>query len=87
MSCRIIGRNIEHAFMNHLMAYFRKHDVCRVDARYVATAKNAQVKDLFDRCSFVLSRSTDTERHYSLDTIAYVPKQVDYVEISDGRSD
>jgi FkbH-like protein len=87
MSCRIIGRNIEHAFMNRLMAYLREHNVRRVEARYVATAKNGQVKELFDRCSFALTRSTDTERHYSVDTAAYVPKQIDYVEISDGRSD
>lgn len=86
MSCRIIGRNIEYVFMNRLMEYLKDRDVRRVSAQYLETAKNGQVREFFDRCSFRLNGSTAAERNYSLSTADYEPKKIDYVEINDGRS-
>jgi FkbH-like protein len=87
MSCRIIGRNIEYAFMDRLMAHLQARDVRRVDAQYLETAKNGQVRELFDRCRFSLEASTASQRNYSLRTSDYEPKKIAYVEIKNGRSD
>jgi FkbH-like protein len=85
MSCRIIGRNIEYAFMDTLVSYLNERDVSSVAAQYLETAKNGQVREFFDRCSFSLDRATAGERGYSLRTADYAPRQIGYVEISNGR--
>jgi len=84
MSCRVLGRNVEHAFMNWLIERLDRQGVRRVYARYVETAKNAQVKEFFDRCSFSLTASTEKTRDYLLNVSEYKSKQVEYVEIIHG---
>ncbi len=84
MSCRVLGRNVEYAFMNWLIERLERQGARRVYARYVETAKNAQVKEFFDCCSFSLRASTEKERDYVLNVHEYKSKQVEYVEIIDG---
>jgi FkbH-like protein len=84
MSCRVLGRNVEYAFMNWLIERLERQGVRQVYARYVVTAKNAQVKEFFDRCSFSLTASTEKARDYVLNVGEYKSKQVEYVEIIDG---
>lgn len=84
MSCRVLGRNVEYAFLNWLIGRLDRQGVHRVYARYTETAKNAQVKEFFDRCSFSLTASTEKSRDYALNVGDYKSKQVEYVEIIDG---
>lgn len=85
MSCRVLGRNVEYAFMNWLIERLDRQGVRRVYARYVETAKNAQVKEFYDRCSFSLTPSTEKARDYVLNVGEYRSKRVEYVEIINGR--
>jgi FkbH-like protein len=48
MSCRVIGRTVEHFMMRHLFAEARLRGYRRVIGEYVPTKKNALVKDLYD---------------------------------------
>lgn len=84
MSCRVLGRNVEYAFMNWLLERLERQGVRRVHARYVETTKNTQVKEFFDRCCFSLTASTEKARDYALNFDEYKSKQVEYVEIIDG---
>ena len=84
MSCRVLGRNVEYAFLNWLIGRLDRQGVRRVYAKYIETAKNAQVKEFFDRCSFSLTASTEKAREYALNVGDYKCKQVEYVEIIDG---
>lgn len=86
MSCRVIGRDVEFGFMDCLMGYLKDHKIDRVSAQYIKTPKNTQVMDFFDRCSFVLNDSTETGKNYSLNITDYKFKQIDYMEIIDGKS-
>ena len=52
MSCRIIGRNIEYAFMNYLMNYLRNYEIKTVTSQYIKTQKNEQVREFYDKCSY-----------------------------------
>jgi predicted enzyme involved in methoxymalonyl-ACP biosynthesis len=70
--------------MNWLIERLGRQGVRRVYANYVETAKNAQVKEFFDRCSFSLTASTEKARDYVLNVHEYQSKQVEYVEIIDG---
>jgi len=85
MSCRVIGRNIEYAFMDFLIHYIRDHEINVVKAKYIQTQKNEQVKDFFDKCSFLLKYSGETEKNYVLNIRDYKSKQLNYIEVIDGR--
>ena len=86
MSCRVIGRNIEYAFMDYLINVIRDLGINTVKAKYIQTQRNEQVKDFFDRCSFLLGGSTKVERSYVLNIEDYKANQIQYIEVIDGKS-
>ena len=81
MSCRVIGRNIEYAFMNYVIGKVKEKKINVIKAKYIKTQKNEQVKELYDKCSFSLVESTDSVRNYTLDINKYVPKELNYIEV------
>lgn len=52
MSCRVIGRRAEHAFVHHLLGRLSAAGVERVVAQYIPTAKNAMVRDFWPSLGF-----------------------------------
>jgi FkbH-like protein len=52
MSCRVIGRCAEDAFMLGLLQQLQARGVRRLSARYIPTPKNVLVKDLLPRLGF-----------------------------------
>ena len=85
MSCRIIGRNVEYAFLDYVIEKITAKKITDLKAKYIKTRKNEQVKEFFDRCSFGLIDENDLIRNYTLTMNTYVPKQLDYIEVIDGR--
>lgn len=85
MSCRIIGRNIEYAFMDYLINYISGKKIKTVTGKYIKTQKNVQVSNFYDRCSFSLINSGDTVKDYTLDINNYKPRRLNYIEIIYGR--
>lgn len=83
MSCRVLGRDVEYAFMSWLIERLDSQGVRRVRANYFATPKNSQVKEFFDRCSLSLTNETETAREYVLNLAKYKSRQVGHVEIID----
>lgn len=55
MSCRVIGREIECAFLGALIRKLAERGVSRVRGSYVPTAKNAMVRDFYASCGFTPS--------------------------------
>ena len=67
LSCRILGKGIELAFVKKILAILKDEGITSLRASYFPTAKNAQVKKFWDKCGFALVNETeDGERHYSL---------------------
>lgn len=87
MSCRIIGRNIEYAFIDYLIDMMKRNKVKVVKARYIKTQKNEQVKTFYDKCSFRMTDSNESVRNYSLGVSEYKPKQINYIEVVNGKQD
>lgn len=85
ISCRVIGRNIEYAFMDYLINVIRDCGINTVKAKYLQTQKNEQVKDFFDKCSFSLDGSAEMERNYVLNITEYKSKQIHYIEVIDEK--
>lgn len=85
MSCRIIGRNIEYAFMEYLVNFLKNNKTKSVTAKYISTHKNEQVKDFYDKCSFLLIKSNNGIRDYELFVDVYKPKKIKYIEVNNGK--
>ena len=70
MSCRVLGRRVEDAMLAALVECAIEAGKSRITARYLKTAKNAMVADLFDRLGFErVGESEGGDRSYQL-TIA-----------------
>jgi FkbH-like protein len=68
MSCRVLGRKVEHAMVNALVEAARAGGFATIRAWYLPTAKNGMVANFFDDLGF--SRTVEQEdgvRGYTLD--------------------
>lgn len=81
MSCRILGRNIEYAFVNYFMNKLKNEGILFVSASYLKTQKNGQVEDFFDRCQFELVNKSNIEKEYCLELVNYKYKDIKYVKV------
>ncbi len=52
MSCRVLGRTVEHALLGHLVALAKRLEKTRLLGSYVPTGRNALVKDHYGRLGF-----------------------------------
>ncbi|HET6321538.1 MAG TPA: HAD-IIIC family phosphatase [Hyphomicrobium sp.] len=52
MSCRVIGREVERAFLGEVLKSLASRGVSRVFGSYIPTAKNALVRDFYQSCGF-----------------------------------
>ena len=79
ISCRIIGRNVEYAFIDFIVKFLKYKKVNIVQFKYIKTQKNEQVKDFYNNCGFNLIDRNESERTYELDSINYIPKNLKYI--------
>lgn len=67
LSCRILGKGIEQAFVKKALAMLKDEGNETMSASYIPTAKNAQVKDFWEKCGFACkSESEDGIKEYSI---------------------
>lgn len=66
LSCRILGKGIEQAFLYYLLNKLRKEGTQKVYASYLPTAKNTQVADFYDRMGFTLSDIQNECKYYEI---------------------
>jgi len=60
MSCRVIGRGLEFAFINKLLGYLKSEGFAFVTAQFIATSKNAQTAGFYEHVGFdVVNRSPE----------------------------
>ena len=68
MSCRILGRQLEFAFVDYCLGYLEKHEkrwaFKTLEAAYVPSKKNQQVADYWDKLGFGLVRETNGIKVY-----------------------
>ncbi|NPA73316.1 MAG: hypothetical protein GXO12_01250, partial [Epsilonproteobacteria bacterium] len=60
MSCRVLGRKIEDRIMEIVL----NNISLPLKAKYIATPKNAQVENFYDKYGFKLIQKTDNEKVY-----------------------
>ncbi len=65
MSCRVIGRGIEFSVWNHVFEDARAKGCTHVEALYIPTQKNAQVKDFYERLGLkIILEEKNGIKHY-----------------------
>ena len=83
LSCRILGKGIERAFLNKILSILRGSGIKSVWAHYAPTAKNAQVKDFYDRCGFHCeTEDIEGNKSYLIDLDAADLNVKDYYHIN-----
>ena len=65
MSCRVLGRKVEQAMLQTVVAAAKESGVQLLIGKYLPTAKNNMVREHFDQLGFTLASETDDGvRHY-----------------------
>ena len=59
MSCRIIGRSVETAFLAKIVADARKEKAARIIGEYIPTKKNPPASDLYEKHGFGMPATSD----------------------------
>ena len=81
MSCRVLGRRVEEAILQYLVAQARLRGITEIIGRYIPTAKNELVRDHFKRLGFIQTGSQDGEMIWRLAVSDYcetnLPLKVD----------
>ncbi len=52
MSCRVMGKNVEHGILNHVENCLKREGFERLMGRFVPTDKNKPVAELYSRCGY-----------------------------------
>lgn len=66
MSCRVMGRTIEHALLSAVENYLVTRGINRIEGEYIKTAKNAPVKDFWDKMNYIPIVKGDESAKYFL---------------------
>ncbi|MGE0223713.1 MAG: HAD-IIIC family phosphatase [Acetobacteraceae bacterium] len=84
MSCRVLGRQVEPATLNLIMAQADRLGARRVIGEYLPTAKNSMVRDHYGRLGFTMSETApDGARRGAMDVASYLPVQT-FIHIEEG---
>lgn len=84
MSCRVLGRNIEHCFLNVLMEHLRARGVIEVRSLYISTTKNSQVECFFDDFGFRVMEQNESSKSYFIIPGDYRTNLVEYIGVEYG---
>jgi FkbH-like protein len=71
MSCRVLKRGVEDYLMNHLFSECSALGLSGVHGEYIATAKNAMVKDFYRNFGFEPMGGDETRQRWFLSTHDY----------------
>lgn len=71
MSCRVMGRKLEDVILNELAAKYQR----KMIGEFIPTAKNAPVRELFDRLGFSQVSDDNGHKVYELDGTGYEKKE------------
>jgi len=73
MSCRVMGRGVEQAFLHYLAELARQGGASRLRGLYIPTAKNHMVKDFFPSQGFSELPPIESGRQFELDLLNNPP--------------
>jgi FkbH-like protein len=85
MSCRVIGRNIELAFLNFILKDLQRKRIEIVLSKYIVTMKNMQLQSFYDDFGFALVSDLNNVKEYKLELKDHQFQKVDYITLKISR--
>ena len=82
MSCRIIGRKIELAFINLLIEKLKQKGFSSVSASYIKSQKNNQVNDFYLNLNFKETSVEDLKTNYKLEINNFKSNKLKHIKIN-----
>lgn len=79
LSCRILGRNIEYAFLDWVIRDVMHSGLYWLMGSYIATPKNKQTKCFYSDMGFTCIHVTGDDLTFVLPFISYESKAIDYI--------
>jgi FkbH-like protein len=79
MSCRVIGREIEKAFLVNLLLTLAKRGIERVTARFLSTQKNGLVCGFYQENGFSFIGGDDSASSWAFDLNTQLPPETQFV--------
>ncbi len=80
LSCRILGKSIEFAFLQELINEGKKQNIQRIKAKFIPTKKNAPSANFLNEAGFIFKGEYNGENHYLLN-VGGENKKKSYAEI------
>ncbi len=80
LSCRVLGRNIEYAFISSVADILRGRGIQNISAKYIKTGKNVHNKDFYLNAGFSKLSETEAESNFMLG-IKDKLKEFKYIDI------
>ena len=81
MSCRVIGRNLEIAFLDEIVLFLMKKNIKTLLTSYVRTPKNKQVESFFEKFGFTVIESNELRKDFSIQLENYKMNNLSYIKI------
>lgn len=81
MSCRVMGRNIEFAFIDYIIGFLKDKGCITVSAKYLPTQKNKPVSDFFEKCGFPVVTENEAGKEYTISISDYQNMNIDYIKV------
>jgi FkbH-like protein len=66
LSCRILGREIEYVFIKYILRKLKACSINKVYGIFIATVKNKQVENFYDKVGFRVINSGENRKEYEL---------------------
>ena len=82
LSCRVIGRNLEYAFLDYFIQDLKKQNVKTLNAKFIKSNKNIQVNNFYDECTFKVIFENENTKNYSLMVNNYSKDQINYIKVT-----
>lgn len=80
LSCRVLGRNVEYAYIHKIISLLRGKSIDHIYALFIRTEKNKANKKFYAQAGFTKSLSDEKEIIYSLESINEL-KSIKYIEM------
>jgi FkbH-like protein len=79
MSCRVIGRQVEDAFVDHICSEAAQKEIRQINAEYVKTAKNDIVKTFWSKIGFEKIEENESASFWRKGLERYSARRFEYL--------
>ena len=87
LSCRVLGRGVEDALLSHIAAIAMERGMRCLRGSYLATARNGQVEDFFERRGFVHVAAEGDRTWWELDLGSTPISRPEWISMGGTRQD